>query len=83
MYIHILDFCAVVINTTTVGRDLITVEFRGTGPFTCQLDSQPPVPCTSPITYSRSELRAGFHTVNITGGNNTCADTTNFTLPGE
>ena len=83
MHIHILGFCAVVINTTTVGKDVVTVEFRGTGPFTCQLDNQAPVPCTSPTTYLRSKLRAGFHTVNITGANNSCAETTNFTLPGE
>ena len=82
-YIHILVFCVVIMDTTTVGKDVVTVRFRGTGPFTCELDNQPPVPCTSPTTYSRSELRAGFHTVNITGANNTCAETTNFTLPGE
>ena len=67
----------------TVDKDQVTIEFRGTGPFTCQLDRQSPVPCTSPVTYSTSGLRAGFHTVTITGGNNTCTETANFTLPGE
>ena len=66
-----------------MGKDLVAVEFRGTGPFTCQLDRQPSVLCSSPITYSRAKLLGGFHKVTITGGNNTCTETTNFTIPCE
>lgn len=59
----------------------VTVGFRGTAPFTCQLDRQSSVPCSSSITYSTSELRVGLHTVTITGANNTCTEIANFTIP--
>ena len=80
---HIISAICVEITNTTVGKDLITVEFRGTEPFTCQLDRQSSVPCSSPITYSRAKLLGGLHKVTITGGNNTCMETTNFTIPCE
>ena len=81
-YILFLVICVENINID-VGKDLVTVEFNGTGPFTCQLDRQPSVPCTSPITYSREKLRSGFHEVTITGDNKTCTEVTNFTIPRE
>ena len=85
MCIYILYFLVICveITNTTVGKDLVTVEFRGTGPFTCQLDRQSSVPCSSPITYSRAKLLGGFHKVTITGANRTCMEITNFTLPCE
>ena len=69
------------ITNTAVGKDLVTVEFRGKGPFTCQLDHQSSVPCSSPITYSTPKLLGGLHKVTITGANNTCVEITNFTIP--
>ena len=77
-----LVICAEIINTT-VNKDLVTVQFRGTAPFTCQLDRQSPVPCSSPVTYSVSGLVSGPHKVTITGANNTCTEIANFTIPCE
>ena len=84
--LHFVLVPCVAIANVTVGKDLVTVKFSGTGPFTCQLDHQFSVPCSSPITYSRAKLRGGVHTVIITGTSNindTCMDTKNFTLPCE
>jgi len=64
------------ITNTTVNKDLVTVEFCGTGPFTCQLERQSPVPCSSPVTYSISGLVSGPHKVTITGINSACTETT-------
>lgn len=82
MHIYILVVCVVVMNTT-VDEDSVTIVFRGTGPFTCQLDDRSPIPCSSPITYSTSGLHAGLHTVTFTGANKTCTVVTNFTVPCE
>ena len=71
------------ITSTTVGKDRVTIEFHGTGPFTCQLDHQSSKPCSSPITYPTAGLLCGLHKMTITEANNTCVKVCNFTIPCE
>ena len=53
---------------SSVQDDAVTIEFNGSGPFSCQLDSGISKPCTSPVTYA--DLSTGLHVVNITGASN-------------
>ena len=69
------------IDQVNTDHDLVTVEFRGLSPFTCQLDYRYPKPCTSPVTYTG--LSAGRHRVHITGNSRTCEANTTFIIPGK
>jgi len=66
---------------TSVNKDSVTITFQGTGPFSCQLDDQPSVPCTSPVRYDG--LFIGARTATITGAANTCTEIAHFDITCE
>jgi len=63
---------------TSVNKDSVSITFQGTGPFGCQLDSQLPTLCTSPVRYDG--LFVGSHAVTVSGAGNTCTQTARFSI---
>ena len=70
---------------SSVQDDAVTIEFDGSGPFSCHLDSGIPEPCSSPVTYT--DLSTGLHVVNITGASNNdntdCTEILDFNITCE
>ena len=62
---------------TIVEEDVVTIQFNGSSPFTCQLDGGIAESCTSPVIYT--DLSTGAHTVNVTGDGG-CTEATEFNV---